>query len=124
LRRAGVLDDAAAAAGVCGVDVGRRCEVGAADVPDNNALAWTCSDGSTQKRTIRSVFAKPLNINPIIDASANKVTGFALNGVNQNVGGTLLSGERIGSMFTCPGVQVTYTGTTYDLSNTPVLPAV
>ncbi|TCN41675.1 hypothetical protein EV644_10457 [Kribbella orskensis] len=110
---------------------------------DNNANAWTCSDGSTQKWTLRTVQSRALNVTTIVNKSANKVTGFTLSGIDETKGGTFFSGERIGSLFTCPagssptsyyvpqtpaeqfvntvlpGVQVTYNGTTYDLPNTP-----
>ena len=102
---------------------------------------WNCTDGSVQQMTLRTVQAKPLNVTAATNAQGKVTSGWTLNGVNQNVGGNYLYGERIGydKMYQCPagsyftgfaphafentvlpGVQVTYNGTTFDLPNTPV----
>lgn len=101
---------------------------------------WTCSDGRTGQMTLRTVQSRPLNVTNVFNTSANKVTGFTLNGIDQAKGGTFLYGERIGydKMYQCPGgyftglaphlfentvlpgVSVNYGGTPYELPNTPV----
>ena len=105
---------------------------------------------NSAKRPLRIVGANSDQAGPSGSFSANtaatngqgKVTsGWTLNGVNQNLCGKYLYGERIGydKMYQCPagsyftgiaphvfentvlpGVQVTYNGTSFDLPNTPV----
>jgi hypothetical protein len=107
---------------------------------DNNANAWTCSDGLVHKWTLRTVQSRALDVDNIVNESANKVTGFTLNGIDQSVGGTFVSGSRpnAASPYVCPtgfqwtgmvsqtmaeqfvntvlpGVLVTYNGVTHDL---------
>jgi hypothetical protein len=107
---------------------------------DNNANAWTCSDGLVHKWTLRTVQSRALDVDNIVNESANKVTGFTLNGIDQSVGGTFVSGSRpnAASPYVCPtgfqwtgmvsqtmaeqfvntvlpGVRVTYNGVTHDL---------
>ena len=102
---------------------------------------WSCSDGSTQSRTSRVMQSRALNVTNVRNESANKVTGFTLNGINENVGGTYLSGTRLGAPYVgyCPAggftgflphvfentvlpdtVQATNGTITVDLPNTPV----
>ena len=65
---------------------------------------WSCSDGSTQSRTSTVTQSRALDATPIFNASANKVTGFTLNGIDEAKGGTYLGGERTGAPYVgyCP----------------------
>jgi hypothetical protein len=107
---------------------------------DNNANAWTCSDGLVHKWTLRTIQSRALDVDNIVNESAHKVTGFTLNGIDESVGGTFVSGSRpnAASPYVCPtgfrwtgmvpqtmdeqfvntvlpGVLVTYNGVTHDL---------
>ena len=102
---------------------------------------WNCTDGSVQQMTLRTVQARQLNVTAATNGQGKVTSGWTLNGINQDLGGKFLYGERIGydKMYQCPagsyltgfaphgfentvlpGVQVTYNGTTFDLPNTPV----
>jgi hypothetical protein len=65
---------------------------------------WNCTDGSVQQMTLRTVQAKPLNVTPVTNAQGKVTSGWTLNGINENVGGKFLYGERIGydRMYQCP----------------------
>jgi hypothetical protein len=101
---------------------------------------WSCSDGSTESRTSRVLQSRALNVTNVFNTSANKVTGFTLDGINENVGGSYLSGTRFGAPYVgycsaggfagflphvfentvLPGVSVSNNGTPFELPNTPV----
>jgi len=70
----------------------------------SNATRWSCSDGSIQQQESRVTQSRALNVTPIFNASANKVTGFTLNGIDMAKAGTYVSGERVGAPYVghCP----------------------
>ena len=84
---------------------------------------WTCSDGSIGQRTLRTVQAKPLNVTPITNAQGKVTSGWTLNGVNNNVAGSFLRGERIGTMYECPAGSY-FTGFAPHVFENTVLPGV
>jgi hypothetical protein len=111
---------------------------------DNNALAWTCSDGNVHKWTLRTIQSRTLVATPVWNGNHTQILGYDLGGIDFAQGGAFVRGEYPNgqSPFTCPvgsptsyyvpqtpaeqfvntvlpGVQVTYNGTTYDLPNTP-----
>ena len=62
--------------------------------------SWKCSDGNTYHWIYTSTTAQPVNAAKVFNASANKVTGFTLNGVT---GTPTTTSETTGpQMFTCP----------------------
>jgi hypothetical protein len=111
---------------------------------DNNAAAWTCSDGNVHKWTLRNIWSYTLVATPVWNGNHTQILGYDLGGIDFAQGGAFVRGEYPNgqSPFTCPvgsptsyyvpqtpaeqfvntvlpGVQVTYNGTTYDLPNTP-----
>jgi hypothetical protein len=113
---------------------------------DNNANAWTCSDGNVYKYTLRTVQSRTLLATPVWNGNHSQILGFDLGGIDPTKGGTYVSGGRPNapSPYVCPtgaymtgfvnqtmdeqfvntvlpGVQVTYDGTSFDLPNTPAV---
>jgi hypothetical protein len=113
---------------------------------DNNAAAWTCSDGNVHKWTLRTVWSQPLVATPVWNGNHTQILGYDLGGIDSAKGGAFVRGERpnaqspyvcpTGSSWTgfvnqtmaeqfvntvLPGVQVTYDGSTFDLPVTPVV---
>lgn len=82
---------------------------------------WTCSDGSIGQRTSRVVQSRLLNSTQVRNTGNGQVTGFKLNGINENIGGTFVRGEYIGSLFQCP-VGSYFTGFAPHLFINTVLP--
>jgi hypothetical protein len=112
---------------------------------DNNANAWTCSDGNVHKFTLRTIQSRTLVAIPVWNGNHTQILGYDLGGIDFAKGGTFVSGGRPNapSPYVCPagsymtgfvnqtmdeqfvntvfpGVQVNGT----DLPNTPVAPAV
>jgi Ni/Co efflux regulator RcnB len=64
--------------------------------------AWDCGN-SIQQRTSRVIQSRVLNVSATKNPHG-KVLGWTLNGINENLGGTYLGGERIGAPYVgyCP----------------------
>ena len=71
---------------------------------DNNANAWTCSDGSVQKYTLRTVQSRTLVATPVWNGNHSQILGYDLGGIDLAKGGTFVSGGRPNapSPYVCP----------------------
>jgi hypothetical protein len=71
---------------------------------DNNANAWTCSDGNVHKWTLRTVQSRTLVATPVWNGNHTQILGYDLGGIDFTKGGTFVSGGRPNapSPYVCP----------------------
>ena len=85
---------------------------------------WNCSNGSTNSRTSRVMQSRVLDVTAATNTHGKVTSGWKLNGVNENVGGTYLGGERFGAPYVgyCPAGA--FTGFAPHVFTNTVLPGV
>src|SRR6187455_3315838 len=58
---------------------------------DNNANAWTCSDGKVYKYTLRTVQSRTLVATPVWNGNHTQILGYDLGGIDFTKGGRFVS---------------------------------
>jgi hypothetical protein len=71
---------------------------------DNNANAWTCSDGNVYKYTLRTIQSRTLVATPVWNGNHTQILGYDLGGIDFAKGGSFVGGGRPNapSPFVCP----------------------
>jgi hypothetical protein len=71
---------------------------------DNNAAAWTCSDGNVHKWTLRIIESRTLVATPVWNGNHTQILGYDLGGIDFAKGGAFVRSERPNaqSPYVCP----------------------